>query len=209
MFHSLTGETAFVDTPRGIFTSSGVWFRAREEMLRDYAAAVFDHESLAQVLRQAEVWLRSPRTLALWALSVLLVTLPVLPAVLAALVLYLGWAVLGPSFVNRPFLWAFRLMDPVLVQAVLYTVVLSVLGVSGAYAAFATGLVGFILLRWGLVEKVTAPLVERMQRSLYALSVPDQVLRGLVRRAAMKYRVSLPELDEMEQGIWDTWFRNK
>lgn len=202
-------ETLFVDTPRGIFTSSGVWFHAREEAIREYAADVFEHEPLPVLLQQAEVWLRSPRTLALWALPAgLLAGVPLL-AVSGALVLYLIWAVLGPSFVNRPFLWVFRVLDMMPLQVIWYAVVLSLLGIAGHYLALTIGLGGFILLRWGLVEKLFEPLVERAHRSLYPLPASDQVLRGLLRRAAMKYRVSLPELDRMERDIWDTWYRNK
>jgi hypothetical protein len=202
-------ETMFVDTPRGIFTSSGVWFHAREGAIREYAEDVFEYESLPDLLHQAEVWLRSPRTLALWVLpAALLAGMPGV-AVAGALVLYLAWAVLGPSFVNRPLLWSFRVLDLMPLQLAGYAVVLSVLGIAGHYLAVAVGLAGFILLRWGIVDQMFAPLIERVHRTIYPLPASDQVLRGLLRRAAMKYRVSLPELDRMERGIWDTWYRNK
>jgi len=199
----------FVDTPRGMFTSSGVWFRAREADVRSYAAAVFDHEALAQVLRHAEVWLRSPRTLALWVLPVLLLVLNPFLALSLTVTLYLSWAILGPSLANRPFLWLFGILDQMLTQVVLYAIVLSLLGIAGEYAALVIGLGGFIALRWGLVDKGVEPLLQGLYHRLYPLPVPDLVLRGLIRRAAMKYRVSLPELDAMEQDIWDTWYRNK
>ncbi len=43
-----SAETTFVDTPEGIFTASGVWFRTREDSLYAYAGPVFDREPLAR-----------------------------------------------------------------------------------------------------------------------------------------------------------------
>ncbi len=96
-----SAETTFVDTPEGIYTASGVWFRTREDSLYAYAGPVFDREPLARLFTQAEVWLRSPMTLALWLLPLLLFMLSPLQAALAALVVYVGWESLGPSFVSR------------------------------------------------------------------------------------------------------------
>ncbi|MFQ5572557.1 MAG: hypothetical protein ACE5G0_23020, partial [Rhodothermales bacterium] len=47
----------------------------------------------------------------------------------------------------------------------------------------------------------TQPLLKWIWATLYSVPVPDQVLRSLILRAAMHYRVSLPELDRMEQEI--------
>ena len=85
-----SAETTFVDTPEGIFTASGVWFRTREASLHAYAGLVFDREPLTRLLTQAELWLRSPLTLTLWLLPLLLFVITPLQAVLAALVVYIG-----------------------------------------------------------------------------------------------------------------------
>ena len=200
-FHS--AETTFVDTPKGIFTASGVWFRTREASLHDYAGAVFDREPLARLLTQAEVWLRSAQTLVLWLLPLFLFMISPLQAVLAALVIYVGWESLGPSFVSRALLGVVRLLDRVLLQAVYYVLILSVLASQQQFAALWVGLGGFILLRWGLVRWVTRPVIRWIWSTLYRMPVPDHVLRALIVRAALKHRVSLPELDRIEQEILD------
>ena len=200
-FHS--AETTFVDTPKGIFTASGVWFRTREDSLYAYAGPVFDHEPLPRLLTQSEVWLRSAQALALWLLPVALFVLTPVQAALAVLVIYVGWESLGPSFVSRSVLRVFRVLDVVLVQALYYVLTLSVLAAQDQFAALGVGLGGFILLRWGLVRMATQPVVKRIWATLYAMPVPDQVLRSFIIRAALKYRVSLPELDRIEQEIID------
>ena len=196
-----SAETTFVDTPEGIFTASGVWFRTREDSLYAYAGPVFDREPLARLFMQAEVWLRSPMTLALWLLPLLLFMLSPLQAALAALVVYVGWESLGPSFVSRTVLGVFRVLDLVLLQAVYFVLTLSMLAAQEQFAALWVGLGGFILLRWSLVRMVTQPVVKRIWATLYKMPVPDQVLRSFIIRAALKYRVSLPELDRIEQEI--------
>ncbi len=196
-----SAETTFVDTPEGIFTASGVWFRTREDSLYAYAGPVFDREPLARLFTQAEVWLRSPMTLALWLLPLLLFMLSPLQAALAALVIYVGWQSLGPSFVSRTVSGVFRVLDLVLLQAVYFVLTLSILAAQEQLAALGVGLGGFILLRWSLVRMATQPVVKRIWATLYRMPVPDQVLRSFIIRAALKYRVSLPELDRIEQEI--------
>lgn len=202
-------KTEFVDTPKGLFTAAGVWFLTREALLEDYAGPVLEREPLPRLLAQAEMWLRSAQTLALWALPLLLFAMPPMPAALAALVIYVAWRSLGPSFVARPLVSVFRVLDVVLLQALYYVFTLSVLAAQDQIAALGVGLAGFVLLRWGLVQWATQPLVRWIWRSLYRLPVPDQVLRSLIVRAALKHRLSLPELDRMEQAIVDIWTRNK
>jgi len=196
-----SAETTFVDTPEGIYTASGVWFRTREDSLYAYAGPVFDREPLARLFMQAEVWLRSPMTLALWLLPLLLFMLSPLQAALAALVVYVGWESLGPSFVSRTVSGVFRVLDLVLLQALYFVLTLSILAAQEQLAALGVGLGGFILLRWSLVRMVTQPVVKRIWATLYKMPVPDQVLRSFIIRAALKYHVSLPELDRIEQEI--------
>ncbi len=199
-----SAETQFVDTPEGIFTASGVWFRTTEALLRRYAGGVFEREPLLKVLTDAEVWLRSPQALTLWLLPLFLMLIPPLSAALAALVVYVAWASLGPSFVSRTLARLFRLLDVVLLQAFYYVFTLSALAAQRHYAAVWVGLGGFILLRWGLVRWATQPLVRLLWTSLYRLPVPDQVLRSLILRAALKYGVSLPEIDRIQKEIRET-----
>ncbi|WP_456429517.1 hypothetical protein [Rhodocaloribacter sp.] len=202
-------KVAYVDTPKGIFSASGHWFRATAADLQAYAGPVLDREPLPALIGFADVWLRSSRTLALWAMPVLLLILTPLQAALAGLGLYLVWKTFSPAMASRVLGKAFRILEHVYLQGLYYVFVLSVLASSGHVAAMWTGLASFIVLRWGLLERLVAPVTERLHRALFALPVPDQVLRAFIVRAALKHRVSLPELDRMERRILQTWNRNK
>lgn len=200
-FEAEAADATYVSLPHGLFTASGVWFRATEEMVQAYAAPVLRHAPLPALLTRAEVWLRSPQTLTLWLLPLFLTVIPPLAAAGAALVLYAGWASLSPSLTSLAAVRVFRLLERVWLQAFYYVFVLSALAGAGQYAALGTGLAGFILLRWGLVRLACAPLVRRISGSLHALPIPDQVLRGFILRVAVKYHVSLPQLDRIEQDV--------
>ncbi len=196
-----TQETTFLDTPQGIFTASGIWFRTREASLYAFAADVFEREPLVTLLTKAEVWLRSPQTVALWLLPAFLLLVTPLQAALAVLVIYVAWRSLGPALVSRILTTVFRFFDLVLMQALYYALMLSWLAVQEHYVALWVGLAGFILLRWGVVRWVTQPLVTWIWGTLYKVPAPDQVLRSLILRTALQHRISLPELDAMEQEI--------
>ncbi len=206
-FHK--AEAQFVDTPEGIFTASGVWFRTRVAALQAYAGPVLEREPVPVLLAQAELWLRSPQALTLWLLPVFLYLLAPLQAALAALVVYVGWRSLGPSFVSRALARLFRILDAVFVQALYYVFMLSLLAAQASYTAVWVGLGGFILLRWGLIRWATQPLIRPIWASLYPLPVPDQVLRAFLLRAALAFNVSLPQLDRIEQQVRDFLQRNK
>jgi hypothetical protein len=200
---------AYVDTPNGIFTASGHWFRTTEELLHRYAAPVLEREPLAKLLRDAEVWLRSPQTMALWALPLLLAAVSPGLAAAGALALYVVWRVVAPGVVNRLLGAVLRVLDSVLLQALYYVFVLSLLGARGAPVAVAVGLAGFVALRWGLVDRLVEPLVRAAWTRLYRHSVPDRVLRSVILGAALRHHLPMPEFDRMERDILAHFQRSK
>ena len=192
---------SFVDTPQGIFTAAGVWFRTTKAELDRYAGPVFEHESIERLIERSEIWLRSPQTIAVWGLPLFMLVIQPLPAALAALTVYVGWRGLSPSLVNRPSERVLEVLDPVWLQGAFYVGILSYFAAAEQFAAVWTGLAGFILLRWGIVERLTDLIVRLIWSTLYPMPVNDQILRGFIIRAAMKYRVSLPQLDVLEKRV--------
>ena len=193
--------SSFVDTPKGIFTASGTWFRTTEALLEEYAGALIEHVSVERLMTIAERWLRSPGTLVLWLAPPLLGMLGIAPAILILAGVYLLLAIWGPVFVNwwvQPLL---GLLDHVLFQAIYYVVALSIFSLTEDFGLMGIGLALFILVRWGLVARLAEPLLKRLHRSLYAVPYADQILKSVIVRAAMKHRVSLPEIDRIERSI--------
>jgi hypothetical protein len=202
-------DAAYVDTPYGIFTAEGIWFHIREEGLRTYAAALLEDLSLEQLLQWAALWMRSPQIVTLWLLPVALWFLPPVAAALLVPGLFMTWRVLSPSVMSETAVRMADWLDVAVVQGLYYVFVLSALAAQGRYAALAIGLIGFILLRWGLIERALKPLMQPLLRALYTLPLPDQILRALIIRMALNRRQPLPQLDAMQQDILDTWnYRN-
>jgi hypothetical protein len=194
-------EGQYVDTPMGLFTASGIWFRTSEQALQEYAAPVLEHEPVERLLARSERWLRSAQTVALWLLPVLLMIVPPLSAALSTLTIYIGWRALSPAFTSRWVDGVLRVLDLVFVQGLYYVLLLSMFAAQEAYALVWIGLAGFILLRWNVISWASRPVVQRIWASLFKLPVADQVLRGFIIRAALANGVSLPELDRMERQI--------
>jgi hypothetical protein len=193
----------YVDTPYGLLTEGGRWYHVTEQDVQEYAGAVLDHVPLEQLLRWADTWMDSARTVVVWALPLLFWGLPALWAGGSALVLFVAWALLSPAL---PSLLAVRVvsgLDHVLAQALYYVATMSAFAAAEMYGALGGGLLGFVLLRWGVVEWAFGYLVRPLHRSLYPLPVADQVLRGLIVRVALKHRLSLPHVDDITKDILD------
>ena len=195
----------FVNTPYGMVTAAGRWYHIPEEQARDYAGEVLDYISLEDLVERADLWIDSPRTVALWLMPLVLWALSPVWAVAATAGLYLGWALASPAV---PSLWgtrAVRLLSSTLAQGGYYTVVLSLFAMADRFAAVGVGLAAFVLFRWGIVDWAVRGGLRALRRRLYPLPVTDQILRGLMVRAALKHRVSVPQVDAITQDILDNW----
>jgi hypothetical protein len=198
---STDDHPAFLDTPGGLITASGVHFHTTRALLEQYARPVLEVVGLDTLVGRAEVWLRSGQALALWSLALLLLVLPSLAAALAALTIYLGWETLGPSFVSRRLVAVFRVLEKPLVQAALYIAVLSYLGAQGNVGAVGVGLAGFVLIRWRVIPLALRPVLKLLRRPLYTLPPSDQVLRAFVLRAALRHDIDLPQLEQLKRDL--------
>lgn len=199
--HPISMNASYLDTPRGIFSAGGYWFRTTEALLREYATPVLEREPLDRLIEKAEQWLRSPATLTIWTLPVWLWSFGIVPAVLMAFGGYVLLAVWGPLLVSHRVSSVLRILGYVALQAVWYVVVLSYFALSGRLDLMAAGLVGFVVLRWSLVDLALRPVLDYVHRQLYTMPYPDQLLKSLIVRAALKYRIPLPEVEEIERSI--------
>lgn len=202
-----SGEPAasYVSTPYGIVTAAGNWYHIREEDLRAYAENVLDHVSLERILMWADRWVDSPRTVTLWVLPIVLWLLSPTWAAVSGLVLYVVWSLASPALPSISGARFAGVLRPALVQGGYYVVVLSALAAAERFAAVGIGLLAFILFRWGVMAWLARALFRPVWRRLYPLPIADQVLRGLIVRAALKYRVSVPQVDVLTADIIETW----
>lgn len=199
------GPSSYVNTPNGLVSGRGRWYHIPEEELRAYAEEVLDHVSLDQLVRWADAWIGSSRTVALWMLPVFLWILPGVWAIAATLGLHVGWALLSPAAPTLFGAWLALGLENVFLQGGYYVLALSIFAGMEEFGAVGIGLVAFALFRWGVVGWVVQAGAHPVRRWLYPLPVTDQVLRGLIVRAALKYRVSVPQVDALTQDILENW----
>jgi voltage-gated potassium channel Kch len=195
--------------PAGLLSSGGYWYQATIGDLYEYAGMVFEYVPMTKLIEYSDHWLESAKTLVLWALPVLLLTCSPLQAALAALGLYVMWESFSPAAVSFALVKVFRFMGHVYLQGLYYVFMMSVLAATGRMTAMWVGLAGFLLFRFGIIGLLFGRITRRIQRFLFTLPLPDQVLRAFIHRAALKHRVSLPRLERMERRILQTWNRNK
>ena len=124
-----------------------------------------------------------------------------MPAFLITLGVYLLMSIWGPLFVGYWVQPLLKLLDRLSLQALYYIISMSVFAIVDRFELMAAGLAFFIVIRWGLLEKALEPVLKRVREALYPVPYPDQLLKSVIVRAAMKYHVALPELDRMERSI--------
>jgi hypothetical protein len=200
---------AFVELPTGIFSTDGLWFHTSLADLTEFAAPVLERVPLEKLLRDAAAWVRSPGTFALWAALIALFLRSVPVATLAGVVGFAGWTVLSPGLVFRPMVRLFALLQFPLLVGGAYIAVLSWMAPGAEYTAVAFGLLWFVLIRWGILEKLLDPVLRPVLERIYGLPVPDQVLRGLIIRHALAHRLSIGDLDDMERRMLEIGHRHR
>ncbi len=191
----------FVDTPRGLFTANGTWYRTTVAQLRAYAEPVVDKVGIEALIARADQTLAAPRTLALAALPLLLIALAPVWAAAIALALAIGAFVWTPLLTGPLLGRAWKVLGLVPVQLVLYLFVLSFLAAQSLFASVAAGLIGFVVLRWGLVDWALTKLLGSLFVRLHALPRPDAVLRALIVRSALHSGIPHARVDAMQRDL--------
>lgn len=200
---------AYVDTPAGLLAADGVHYRTTEPLLREYAGPIVEAVGLGTLVRRAGTWLRSGQTLAVVLLPLLLFVVPWWAALFLAVLTYAIWTAVAPGAVVSSLEGAMRVLGSVAFQAVLYIAVLSLFATSGEFAAVWAGVGGFVAFRLGAVEAALRPVVTQIHQSLYPLPAPDQTLRSILVREALRRGLSLPGIDRIEERVRSFWRKQK
>lgn len=201
--------TDFVELPNGIFTADGVWFHTSESLLEEFAQEVLDRRPLRYLLADAITWLGLPLAATAWLLPVYLMLVEPLYAGLAGVLTWLFLSVLAPFVVFPSLVPAVRLISHPIGQGLYYVVVLSYFAAGDEFAAVSVGIIGFVLLRWRLVDRLLLPLVRLLPTPGPDLPRADQVLRNLIVRTALRFGIEMPEIGRMERRILEIWNRRR
>jgi len=202
MAHAATNAPPrYVDTPKGLFTASGQWFRTREAQLEAFAGAVIEKRPVADLIDDADAVLAWPTTLTVWLLPLFALVLPWWSVLLVGAAVLFAAHLVTPSMLTVPQIRLARWLRAAWAQGAYYVLMLSLLAQVGAWPAVAVLIASFVALRWGWAEKATLPAVQPAFKRMYPLPRPDQALRSVIVPYALKYRVPLPEIEAMERAL--------
>ena len=202
MFGFSRKETVeFVDTGRFIVTGSGTVFRSTKKSLDEYAPGLTERVPLEKLVGDADLWLRLPMDLSLWVLPIGLFQGGPWIGATGMISVYLVSAVLSPAEVSLYAVPMVRLLDRVTLQALYFIVTLSILAQNGRFPELWTGVGGFVVLRWSLLARAVEPVVHSLTKRLYSMPVPDQVLRAVMIKYAIRFGVSIPSLSDIEEDV--------
>ncbi len=186
-----------IETPTGIFTVSGNWFFTTEKQLKSYAPELFKIYRLSDLIQKSERWIKSTDIVGIILSMILLITFPLISAVLLALFFGLAWNHFRPAFYT---LFFDKLLRPFSYDIVLLTaavIPLSFLGITGLYLKLICGMLMFLIFKFGWFRK----LADRVISSGSKIPLNDRILNMVIVRHCMKENIALPAVSQMESDI--------
>ena len=194
-------STTYIDTPNGIITEKGTWFRTTEDSLKEFAGELLDHESVQQLLSSADLWISFPSNLSLWLIPAVLWQLNPLIATCSIILLYMLLRISGPFYTSHNLSFISSLLNRLELQAILYFFFLTILLQAGQYSTAILGFILFVLFRWGVIKKMLDPVLNAINGKIYKVPYEDKVLRSVIVKKSMKYRTTLKEVNDIESSI--------
>lgn len=190
---------AYIETPVGIFTPSGNWFHTSGEAIEQFVPGLLDKKPLSELIRDAEVWVRSADNLSILLLLILLVTSGLIPAVTVVAIFLPLWHISKSGAFSRLLTVFLRLIDIEIVLLLLAVGPLSWLGMEGYYFELLAGLAGFIILKFGLYRRLVDYVYERINGG--AIPLNDRLFRMVLMKHALAYDIRTDEVAEMDKSI--------
>lgn len=189
----------FIDTPAGIFTTSGNWFHITTAGLHSYAPGLFENTSISELLSDAEIWIRSGDNLSILMFMVLIFTSPLAVAVSVPLIFLPVWHLNKSALASPSSAFLMRFLDKEFVVVLASVAALSLLGIHQHYEALTIGFVLFFLFKFGWYRKFIDALYEK--KSSGKLTLNDRLLRMMVLKYAHAEGINVIEVEKMEKDF--------
>lgn len=192
-------KATYVETPMGIFTSAGNWFHTTVDRIQSYAPGLLEKYSFEQLIKDAEVWIRSSDGLAIVLFMLFLYLYGVLPAAIAVLIFLPVWHLNKSAFISRNMSRLLKVFDSEIVLILAGVLVLSWMGIQEQYTDLVVGLIFFLVLKFGWLRKGVDWIYHRGRGGEPTLG--DRVMKMLVIRYAMYEGLDVKDVKKMESDI--------
>lgn len=190
---------AFIETPIGIFTPAGNWFHTSTEAIERFVPGLLRKKPLNELIRDAEVWVRSADNISILLLLVLLLTTTLLTTITVLVIFLPLWHIAKSAAYSRLVTVFLRLIDIEIVLLLLAVGPLSWLGMTGQYPELLTGLAGFIILKFGLYRRLTDYFYTTFNGDAPPLN--DKLFRMVLAKQALAHGIQTSEIGEMDKTM--------
>lgn len=194
----------FMETKMGIVTRTGEWFHITSDHIEQYVPGLLDKISLHVLIKEARAWVRSSDSLALTLLLGMLLYINPWVSAIATLAFHWLWYNYKSALANRWLGRVFSFMNTDGYQMIVALIVLSLLGVWGAYSALGVGIAFFFILRLSLLNKLWDRLT-----SGKTLTLNDRMLKMLIVKYAMNENLAPAKVQSMERELTDAALKIK
>ncbi len=186
-----------VDTPTGLFSAAGFWYRTSFAAIDDLAPGLRAKIDLHQTVRDTELWIRSFESVGLWTLLISLPFLSAYPTALLATVLSLIWYFWRSAFIHPAatlFIKALTHDAPVLIATLF---VISYVGNTGRTLDAILGLAFFFVFRFGWLRM----LIDKWHDASRPLPMNDRILRMMLIRESMRHDIRVESVHSMQTEL--------
>lgn len=196
----------FVETPAGIFTRNGNWYYITSDQIDIIAPGLLDVVNIDTMVNNAETWVKSTDAVSLLVFVGLIQILPISIATILSLLFLMIWHLSKSAMVSTWLTTMLKIITNDALVLVASVVSISYLGIISEYHGVLIGLLFFMIFRFGWARKLFDSFYSSYHQGI---TLNDRVMKMLIINTAMASHLSVPGLQQMEQGILNLMIRHK
>lgn len=188
-----------LETPFSTVTSSGHWFHATRETIKEYVPGLMKIYPFEDLIGKAVTWIDSADSLAMILFFALVYFVNPWIAAALSLLFHYWWYHQKSAFVNIPATPILKLINQDFFQLLLAAVVLSFLGIWGMYTAVVLGIIIFFLFKVGLLRRLWDKFDAKKKNGRLPLN--DRTLKMVLVRYALYQNMPPKEVEMLDRHV--------
>lgn len=196
----------YVETPLGIFTTSGNWFYTNSEQINSFAPGLLEKTPLEKIINDAESWVKSTDSLSLLLFVILLQFIYPAVAVVISLLFLFSWHLTKSAFIGSFSTTIVKILNYDAIVLIASVASISYLGIIGNYEGVGLGLLFFLVFRFGWMRKLFDTFYNNRNKGI---TLNDRVAKMVILRHAMREQVLVSQVNKMEAEILELMRRKR
>ncbi len=191
-------EYEYLETPAGIFTGGGFWFRITKKNFEKYTKGLLDIIPLKSLLMHAEQWIRSTDGFGILFSMIFLLTLNWIPALFLALFTGILFHLYKPLITGTGLQGLISVIDKDWFMILIALGPLSYFGMEGMFSHLGIGLALFMVFKFGWVRKVADFVYSKLFKKI---PYNDRILFRLTTSHAIANEITLSNFEIMQKDL--------